>query len=103
MEPFGQNTLRFRSSRSVHITDENWNILPQTDIKSNIQILKGMAIISNGNIRAEVREKDGLITYFNEKNEMAADVKWTVALFDLQTRKIISPTPKWLETLGLRA
>ena len=70
IEPYGQNTLRFRSSRSLHITDENWNILSQTDIKSNIRILKGKAVISNGNIRAEIREKDGLITYFNEKNEV---------------------------------
>ena len=70
IEPFGQNALRFRSSRSLHITDENWTILPQTEIKSNIQILEGKAIISNGNIRAEIREKDGLITYFNEKNEI---------------------------------
>ena len=70
IEPFGQNTLRFRSSRSLLITDENWNILPQTETKSNIRILEGKAIISNGNIRAEIREKDGLITYFNEKNEI---------------------------------
>ena len=33
IEPFGQNTLRFRSSRSLLITDENWNILPR--LRSN--------------------------------------------------------------------
>jgi alpha-D-xyloside xylohydrolase len=70
IEAFGQNTLRFRSSRSLLITDEKWNILPQTETKSNIRILEGKAIISNGNIRAEIREKDGLITYINEKNEI---------------------------------
>lgn len=68
IEAFGPNTLRFRSSRSLIISDENWNILPQSDIKPNIQILEEKAIISNGNIRAEIRENDGLITYYDKKN-----------------------------------
>ena len=66
IEPFGQNTLRFRSSRSLHISDENWNILSQPEVKANIQILDGKAIIRNGNIRAEINEGSGLITYFNQ-------------------------------------
>ena len=70
IEPFGQNTLRFRSSRSLHITDELWNILAQPETNSTIKILQGKALISNGNIRAEIREEDGLITYFNQKNEV---------------------------------
>ena len=70
IEAFGQNTLRFRSSRSLHISDEIWNILPQADIQPVIQILEGKAIIKNGNIRAEIRENDGLITYLNENNEI---------------------------------
>jgi alpha-D-xyloside xylohydrolase len=70
IEPFGTNTLRFRSSRSLHISDEIWNILPQPVIKSDIRVIPGKAIITNGNIRAEIRENDGLITYFNEKNEV---------------------------------
>lgn len=70
IEPFGLNALRFRSTRSLHISDEIWNILPQPDLKPDIKILEGKAIISNGNIRAEIREKDGLVTYFNEKNEV---------------------------------
>jgi alpha-D-xyloside xylohydrolase len=70
IEAYGQNTLRFRSSRSLHISDEIWNILPQPDVRASIQILPEKAIISNGNIRAEIRENDGLITYFNQKNEV---------------------------------
>ncbi len=70
IESFGVNTLRFRSTKSLHISDEIWNILPQQEVKPVIQILGGKAIISNGAIRAEIREKDGLITYFNSKNEV---------------------------------
>ncbi len=70
IEPFGQNTLRFRSSKSLNLSDEIWNILLQPGTKSAIEILEGKAIISNGNIRAEIRENDGLITYYNQKNEV---------------------------------
>jgi alpha-D-xyloside xylohydrolase len=70
LEAYGPNTLRFRSTRSLHISDEIWNILPQTDVSPVIQILSDKAIISNGNIRAEIRENDGLITYYNQKNEV---------------------------------
>ena len=70
IEPFGQNTLRFRSSSSLHISDENWNILSQQEVKADIQILAGKAIIRNGNIRAEISEGSGLITYINQKNEI---------------------------------
>ncbi len=70
IEAYGQNTLRFRSTRSLHISDEIWNILPQPVVNSSIQILPDKAVISNGSIRAEIRENDGLVTYFNEKNEI---------------------------------
>jgi alpha-D-xyloside xylohydrolase len=70
IEAYGPNTLRFRSTRSLHISDEIWNILPQPDVSASIQILQDKAIISNGNIKAEIRENDGLITYYNEKNEI---------------------------------
>jgi len=70
IESFGVNTLRFRSTRSLVISDEIWNILPQPAVKPVIKITEGKAVISNGNIRAEIRENDGLITYFNEKNEV---------------------------------
>ena len=70
IESFGRNTLRFRSSRSLHISEEIWNILPQPESKAAINITEGKASISNGNIRAEIREKDGLVTYLNERNEV---------------------------------
>jgi len=70
LEAYGPNTLRFRSTRSLHISDEIWNILPQPDVTPTIQILAGKAIISNGKLSAEIREEDGLITYYNEKHEV---------------------------------
>jgi len=70
IEAFGPNTLRFRSSRSLHITDENWNILDQPEVKPIIEILKGKTVFTNGDISAEIRERDGLITYLNDRHEV---------------------------------
>jgi len=70
IEPYGENTLRFRSSKSLHISDENWTILPQPAVQADIRIMEGKAIITNGNIRAEIQENSGTITYFNQKNEV---------------------------------
>ncbi len=70
IEAWGKNALRFRSSKSLRITDENWNLLPQSDVQLSISISKNMAIVSNGRIRAEIESRRGRITYFNDKNEV---------------------------------
>lgn len=70
IEAFGENTLRFRASRSLHISDENWNILDQPEVTPEIKIMPGKAVIINGTIRAEIRERDGLITYLNNNDEI---------------------------------
>ena len=43
---------------------------PNRTEKADIQILDGKAIISNGNLRAEIQENNGRVTYFNQKNEV---------------------------------
>ncbi|RPI43765.1 MAG: glycoside hydrolase family 31 protein, partial [Bacteroidetes bacterium] len=70
METFGENTLRFRSSKSLHISPEQWNILDQTPVTPVIEVLDGRAVFTNGAIRAEIRERDGLVTYLNDQNEV---------------------------------
>lgn len=70
LESFGSNTLRFRSSRSLHISSEQWNILDQPEMKPDIQIFPGKAVFQNGKIRAEIMESDGLITYYNNENKI---------------------------------
>jgi alpha-D-xyloside xylohydrolase len=70
IEAYGPNTLRFRSTRSLHISDEIWNILPQQQMVPEIEILPGKAKIRNGNIRAEIRENDGLVTYFGKEDQV---------------------------------
>lgn len=37
----------------------------------------------------------------NEKNEVCCTGEFTFALFDLRSRRIVSPTPEWLSAIGV--
>ncbi len=65
VEPFGKDALRFRSTRSLRIADEDWNLLKQEDNSHfSVRVENNVAYISNGNIKAELSSR-GRITYFN--------------------------------------
>jgi alpha-D-xyloside xylohydrolase len=67
IDPYGPSTLRFRSSKSLRIADEDWTLIPQPEAKLDIEINENQALITNGRIRAEVRAWDGRVTYLNEE------------------------------------
>ncbi len=70
LEPFGPDTLRFRSSRSLRIWDQDWNLLPQPESRLEIHVDEARAVVTNGRIRAEVRAADGRVTYRNDAGEI---------------------------------
>jgi alpha-D-xyloside xylohydrolase len=70
LDAFGPDALRFRSSKSLRITDQDWNLLPQPDVHLDISISEGKAVVKNGKIRAEIESRRGRITYLNDKNEV---------------------------------
>lgn len=70
IDPCGPNTLRFRSSRSLSIVDEDWNLIPQPEAQIDIQIDENQAIVTNGAIRAEIRAWDGRVKYLNEQGDI---------------------------------
>jgi alpha-D-xyloside xylohydrolase len=67
IDPHGPNTLRFRSSRSLHIADEDWTLIPQSEAQLDIQIGGEQALVKNGRIRAEIRAWDGRVRYLNDE------------------------------------
>ena len=70
IEPFGNDALRFRSSKSLHIVDQDWNLIrPKYNSNCKITISDKKAIITNGFISAEVNSK-GRITYYNGKGKL---------------------------------
>ena len=70
IDAFGPDALRFRGSKSLRITNENWNLLPQADVQLEITISKDKATVKNGKMRAEIEARNGRITYLNDKNEV---------------------------------
>jgi len=70
IDPFGPDAIRFRSSRSMRISEENWNLLPQPEIPLEISINEEKAVVVNGKIRVEIDARDGRIKYLNDKNEV---------------------------------
>jgi acyl-CoA thioester hydrolase len=37
----------------------------------------------------------------NQDNKICSTAEFTVAVFDLKTRKIIEPTERWIKAIGL--
>jgi len=70
IDALGPDALRFRSTKSLRISDENWNLLPQPDVQLEISISKDKAVVKNGKIRAEIESRRGRITYLNDKDEV---------------------------------
>ena len=62
IDALGPDALRFRSTKSLRITDEDWNILPQKPVQLEISISENKAIVKNGKIRAEIESRRGRIT-----------------------------------------
>jgi alpha-D-xyloside xylohydrolase len=70
IDAFGSDALRFRSTKSLRISDQDWNLLPQAGVQLEIVIAEDKAVVKNGKIRAEIESRRGRITYLNDKNEV---------------------------------
>ncbi len=69
IEPWGENSLRIRSTHNASTQQEDWALLPQKPLRAQIQINGDTASIINGKIRARI-SAGGKITFFNSKNEV---------------------------------
>ncbi len=70
IEPFGGNCLRFRSTKNKEIIEEDWTLLPQSEIHISIEIKPEKATIKNGKITAEILA-DGTVRYLITNNGKA--------------------------------
>jgi len=70
IDPFGPDAIRFRSSRSMRISEENWNLLPQPEIPLEISISEDKAVVKNGKIKVEIVSRDGRVKYLNNRDEV---------------------------------
>lgn len=75
IEPYGEDCLRFRSTLNKDIIEQNWTLLPQVEIVSDIEITENKATITNGKIKAEIFS-DGTVNYLKKNGEKLLEELW---------------------------
>ena len=72
IEPWGENSLRVRSTKEASMPLNDWALLSPSHNLAVIDIQKEMATIKNGNITASI-SKGGHLRIFNERGELLLD------------------------------
>ncbi|SDJ26978.1 glycoside hydrolase family 31 protein [Salimicrobium halophilum] len=71
IEPWGEDSLRIRSTELTTMMEEDWALLPQAQTTADITIEEDRATIVNGKITAVVSaEAAGKTTFYNQKGEI---------------------------------
>lgn len=75
-------------------------------LEINLKFLKELRLREEVVIRSEMLDYNGKIArlkqiILNHKNEIACEAIMVFALFDLEKRQIITPTPEWLKAIGM--
>ena len=72
--PWGDNSFRVRAGAMGEILDTDFALLNQQESKTQIEITKESASITNGKIRAVIEDNDwvpvGRISFYNQKGEL---------------------------------
>ncbi len=93
-------TARGYGYHKVHETGQGPIIL-----EIQLKFLKELKLRETINITLELISNEGKIaqmrqTMINAKNEIASELILKVGFFDLKARKLILPTPEWIQALG---
>ncbi|MDK2788777.1 MAG: alpha-D-xyloside xylohydrolase [Epulopiscium sp.] len=75
LEPYGDNCLRFRSTKSGRMVENDWTLLPQKECTVHIEVTDSKATITNGKIKAEVLV-DGTVNYYNNEGKALLRESW---------------------------
>ena len=85
VEPYGQDSLRLRGSKSLHIREDvNWTLLPPGTDSANVEVRNDRAVIRNGRIEAVVFG-DGTVNYADISGQTLLQEYW------IDEREITAP------------
>jgi alpha-D-xyloside xylohydrolase len=68
IQPWGQDSLRVRSTMTPEITDTLWALLTPAKVKSRIEINDAGALLKNGKITAKI-SSEGAISFFKNADD----------------------------------
>lgn len=77
IEPWGENSLRVRATKTSKVSQEDWALLPPKACTAQIEIDGQTASITNGKIKAAFNQF-GWLTYYNQKGETLLEEFWRV-------------------------
>ena len=78
LEPWGENSLRVRGTKTSAVSQEPWALLDEpVPCKAEIKVDGKTASITNGKITASFNEF-GWLTYYNQKGEVLLEERWRV-------------------------
>lgn len=78
LEPWGENSLRIRGTKTAAISQEPWALLDEpVPCKAEIKVEGKTASITNGKLTASFNEF-GWLTYYNQKGEVLLEERWRV-------------------------
>ena len=75
VEAYGKECIRVRASRSLHISDERWNILPADNTASCIEKTGSSMRLSSGQLSAVV-EADGTVSFHKADGSLILTEDW---------------------------
>ncbi len=75
LEPFGENCIRFRSTKSGKMFENDWTLLPQEESSAEIKVSEDKAVLVNGKIQAEVLA-DGTVNYYRRDGKPLLQEDW---------------------------
>lgn len=77
-----------------------------TLLEANIKYKRELRLREVITVESQTLEYGGKIgkvfqKMINQKNELCATAEFTVGLFDMKTRRLVSATPDWLHAIGV--
>ncbi len=105
LQLFEEARWEFVSSRGFDLMSIQKNGLAPTILECHIKFAREIRLREKITIESETLSYEGKIGFIqqiirNEKNELCCEAKFTMGLFDLNTRKLVTPTPEWMRAVG---
>ena len=74
-EAYGKECIRVRASRSLHISDERWNILPADDLQAIVEKSGSSMKLTSGDLTVLV-ESDGTVSFLKADGSLLFTEDW---------------------------